>query len=165
MSALVAFASGLFILIICVLMIANYVQIVAMDPVGQPELLALREEFARTPDLDPVMVDRIRALDFLSRKAYFTSQTQLSTGARLLFGAAVVFLISMRLAARWNPKPPGPPLQSAAKGHWGRQALLRELIILSAMVLMIAAAIAALFTPLDFPPLSMYSFIALKYTY
>lgn len=157
LSALVAFASGLFILIICVLMIANYVQIVAMDPVDQPELLALREEFARTPDLDPVMVDRIRALDFLSRKAYFTSQTQLNTGARLLFGAAVVFLISMRLAARWNPKPPGPPLQSATKGHWGRQALIRELIILSAMVLMIAAALAALFTPLEFPPLDQHA--------
>lgn len=151
LSSVVALISSLFILIVSTLMIANYIQITALDPVDQPELLALREEYALSSEMDPEMITRIRALDFLSRKAYFTSQTQLITGGKLLLGAAIVFLVSMRLAAAWNPKAPGPPQESLSKGHWGRQGLLRELVILAGLVLMIVAALAALFTPLNLP--------------
>ncbi|NLN94298.1 MAG: PQQ-like beta-propeller repeat protein [Candidatus Hydrogenedens sp.] len=151
LSAIAAVVSALFILIVSTLMIANYIQILALDPVDQPELLALREEYAHSSEMDPEMIARIRALDFLSRKAYFTSQTHLITGGKLLLGAAIVFLVSMRLAGRWNPQAPGPPQVSLSKGHWSRQSLLRELVILAGLVLMIVAALAALFTPLNLP--------------
>ena len=101
-----AVVSGLFTLVVCVSLVANYLQVRAIDPLDNPELLRLREQLTESNTTDEALVEQIRALDLLSRKAFFTSQAQLRTGGMLLLAGAAVFLIAFRLAARWHPNPP-----------------------------------------------------------
>ncbi|MDX9975690.1 MAG: hypothetical protein RBU21_22105, partial [FCB group bacterium] len=48
----VAAVAGVFSAIVCVLLIANYVQIRAMDPLNNPELVELRHKLAESPAPD-----------------------------------------------------------------------------------------------------------------
>ena len=118
-AATVAAVAGIFTLVLAALLIINYVQIQATKPLDNPELLKLREQLAASSEQDDALVNQIRALDLLVRKAFFTSQAQLRIGGRLLLAGAIVFLAAFRLAARWNPKTPVPggAPDSAAMSH------------------------------------------------
>lgn len=147
----VAAVSGLFCLVVATSLIVNFLQITATDPLDNPELLRLREELAASPEADPALVEQIRALDLLSRKAFFTSQAHLRLGGRLLLIGAIVFLAAFRLAARWNPKPPAPSGEHGAAAYWNAVAQSKELITGSAVILVLAALTAAYMTPMGFP--------------
>ncbi len=147
----VTVVSGLFSLVVAASLIANYVQIRAASPLDNPELLELRENLAENPDPDDVLVQKIRVLDLLSRKAFFTSQAHLRMGGQLLLGGAVVFLIALKLATRWNPKPPIPGDAADARQYWGSISRSRELLAVTAVCLVVAALVAAYFTPSE-PP-------------
>ena len=79
----IAIVASAFSLIICILMIANYFQTKAIDPLNTPALQQLVEKLDENPK-DQAIREEIRALDLLARKAYFTSIWQLQKGAYLL---------------------------------------------------------------------------------
>ncbi|MBN2308211.1 MAG: PQQ-binding-like beta-propeller repeat protein [Candidatus Hydrogenedentes bacterium] len=147
----VAAVSGLFSLVVCVLLIANYVQVRAADPLDNPELLRLRERLSASPEADEALVEEIRALDLLSRKAFFTSQAHLRMGGRLLLIGAAVFLIAFRLAARWNPRLPARQAGTDAPAQRRAIARTRELVSGIAVILVLAALTAAYMTPTGIP--------------
>lgn len=147
----VAAVSGLFCLIVCVLLIANYLQIIAIDPLDLPVLMELRRQLADAPEADPALVQQVRALDLLARKAFFTSQAQLRIGGQLLLGGAVVFLIALKLAARWSPRLPIPPGNAPSERYWAHAAYVKEVLALVSIALVLIALTAAYLTPLDFP--------------
>ncbi len=148
----VAVVSGLFCLIVCVLLIANYIQIRAIDPINQPELLELRTQLNQAPETDPELVAKVRAMDLLARKAFFTSQAHLRMGAYLLLGGAIVSLIALKLASRWSARPPVPPETPPSEVYWSLTARAKELVAFGAVALVTAALLAAYLTPLDVPP-------------
>ena len=148
---IVAFVSGLFALTVSVSLIANYLQIRAVDPLNNPELLRLREQLAAAPGEDEKLVEQIRALDLLSRKAFFTSQAHLRTGGQLLLGGVVVSLVALRLAARWNPKRPAPGEAADPRQYWHTITRAKELIAVAAVCLVVVSLAAAYLTPTDIP--------------
>ena len=150
-AAAVAVVAGIFTLVLAALLIVNYLQIRATDPLDNVELLKLREQLAASGGEDENLVNQIRVLDLLVRKAFFTSQEQLRIGGLMLLAGAIVFLAAFRLAARWNPKVPAPGGTPDTQAYWGALAQSRELITGSAVVLVLVTLTAAYFTPTDIP--------------
>ncbi len=91
----IAWVAVLFSLIVSVMLIANYLQLQSVDPLESPALETLVEQLHNNPD-DEALKEDIRALDLLIRKAYFTSQWQIRTGAYMLIFGALVFILAIR---------------------------------------------------------------------
>jgi len=151
----VAVVSGLFSFIVCILLIAHCAQMRAMKPLDDPVLLQLRQQLADAPVPNEELVEHIRALDLLARKAFFTSQAHLRMGGHLLLGGVVVLLISLRLSARWRARPPVPGDEDLSKEYWRSGTRAKELIAFAGVLLVIAALLAAYMTPMRIPDLPL----------
>ncbi len=90
------YASGLFTLFIAVIMIVGYIQLERIRPLENPSLDALREIYDRDYNNEDIK-EQIRALDLMTRKAFFTARWQIETGTYLLIAGVVVFIICQRL--------------------------------------------------------------------
>ena len=91
-SALVA---AIFTALIALLMLMNYYQLKAQDPLELESLKILVEQLKDEPNNDELR-NEIRNLDLLARKAFFTNQWQVKTGRYLLLFGGIVWLIAMR---------------------------------------------------------------------
>src|SRR5574341_286306 len=91
----VAFGAAAFTLIVCVLIIANYLQTKAMDPLNSEALATLMRKLEKDPT-NQELRDQIRALNLLSRKAYFVTQWQLKAGAYFLLSGVIVLLAALK---------------------------------------------------------------------
>ena len=109
----VAVVSGIFALILCVLLITNFLQTQSVDPLNSGALTRLMDELRENPE-DTALKEQIRALDLLARKAYFTRQWQIRTGGYLLFGFVLALLLSLKYMSAFRrrlpdlKKGPGP---------------------------------------------------------
>jgi len=92
----VAQVAGAFAFIISVLLIVNYVQYKSIDPVETELINTLVDRLNKNPD-DVQLRDQVRAIDLLSRKAYFTNQWQVRTGGYLLLLCIGVLVIAMQM--------------------------------------------------------------------
>jgi outer membrane protein assembly factor BamB len=92
----IALVAGVFALLICVLLVANYIQIKKSDPVNMTVINSLVERLYANP-ADSVLRKDIRTLDLLSRKAYFTSQWQIRTGGYLLLALIAIMAIALQV--------------------------------------------------------------------
>lgn len=102
----IAWASGIFSFIICILLIANFAQTKKVDPVNMTVINSLVERLSENPG-DTKLRDEIRVLDLLARKAYFTNRWQIKTGGFLLLSGVILFIISLQvisLSASKDPK-------------------------------------------------------------
>jgi len=79
----VAQVSGAFVFIISILLIVNFAQYNSIDPVETELINTLVDRLNQNPG-DEQLREQVRALDLLSRKAYFTNQWQVRTGGYLL---------------------------------------------------------------------------------
>jgi outer membrane protein assembly factor BamB len=147
----VAIVAGLFSLIVSVLMVANYLQVIALSPLDDPELVKLREQLATAPEADPALVAQVRALDLLARKAFFTSQAQLNMGAYLLLGGVIALVAALRIAASARPSIPAPAPETPAATHWLSRARSREMLAFAGAVWVILALGSAYLVRLDLP--------------
>ncbi len=92
----IAVVAGIFALLICVLLVANYIQVKKSDPVNMTVINTLVERLYENP-ADSALRKEIRTLDLLSRKAYFTSQWQIRTGGYLLLASIALMIISLQV--------------------------------------------------------------------
>lgn len=92
----VARVSLAFAFVVCVLVIANYLQINRIDPVNTEVINSLVERLNENPK-DEVLRTQIQELDLLARKAYFTNQWQVRMGGYLILLALAVFVIAYQL--------------------------------------------------------------------
>lgn len=95
MAFTVALVSGIFAVVMSILLIANYVQTKTVDPLNSAAMAQLMEKLSQNPQ-DQALKEQIRALDLLARKAYFTHKWQIRTGTYSLFVAVVLFLIMLK---------------------------------------------------------------------
>lgn len=103
----VAAVSGMFSLVVAVLLIANVVQLRVTDPLNSTALLQLREAFAKDSQNEILKAD-IRALDLLARRAFFTSQAQLRSGGLLLLGGVLLGILCLQIMRELRPVEPCP---------------------------------------------------------
>ena len=92
----VAIVSGIFAILICAMVIVNYMQINKVDPVNTEVINSLVERLNDNPN-DNQLREQIREMDLLVRKAFFTNQWEVRTGAYLLLLSLVVMIIAMQI--------------------------------------------------------------------
>ncbi len=142
----VASVAALFSLIVCVLLVANYLQIRAIDPLNNPQLIELHEELAKKPGTDEELAEKIRVLDLLSRKAFFTSQDHLRMGALMLLFGVAISMIGFKLSVLWKPELPTQGEEADAEDLWYERAFSRQLITAAAVLMVSFSLIAAYLT-------------------
>jgi outer membrane protein assembly factor BamB/preprotein translocase subunit SecG len=101
----IVWVSGIFSFIICLLLIANFVQVKKMDPVNMTVINSLVERLSENPS-DTKLRDEIRVLDLLARKAYFTNRWQIKTGGFLLLSGVIVMIIALQVISLAKKKDP-----------------------------------------------------------
>lgn len=136
------FITAFFALLIGLLMLFNYLQLAGNDPVESEAMKAMLARLADDPN-NQQLLDEIRAFDLMARKAFFTSQWQIITGAWLLLISAVILVISIRsyLALTNKIKQPELSLVSqqtarilSSKWLLGTGGFLLGLALLSAFI-------------------------------
>lgn len=104
---LIAIIAGIFTALTGLLLILNYLQINSGDPLNSVSLKTLVDRLSLEPDNHQLM-EELRHLDLLARKAYFTSLWQIKTGAYLMLFGAIVFVLALRVfyKLRFNIQEP-----------------------------------------------------------
>ena len=144
----IAYASAGFVLILSILLIANFIQTKAVDPLNSPSLQSLMIRLEENPQ-DQLLKDQIRALDLLARKAYFTSRWQLKTGGLLLLGAAALFVIVLKFMADIRSRLPAPEGCPDADNSWLTAMKARKWVTIGGTILLSSSLIAAIFSHSD----------------
>jgi outer membrane protein assembly factor BamB len=146
-----AAVAALFTCIVSILLIATHLQLKTSDPLNNPELVALRKQYAK--DQTQVRVkEAIRAMDLLARKAYFTSQGQILAGSYLGLGGLLLMFVALGIAQARLPRLPALENPPAADAVWDAVARARLWVagggaILAAAALMLAFTTPTLITP------------------
>ncbi len=140
--------AGIFTIVVAVTMIFSYIQLKTIDPLDNPVLLELKEQFDTDPD-NTNMAEQIRAMDLMARKAYFSSRRQIEIGSYLLLAGAIVFVFCQRLIAgeeKSTPSVPGEKTDPLLRQKRGRQ-----LILISATVITVGAIASSFLLRDDLP--------------
>ena len=101
--------SGGFTLIVALTMIFSLVQLKTINPLDNPVLLSVKEQFDKDP-ANAAKAEQVRAMDLMARKAYFSSRWQVETGSYLLLAGALIFILCQRIIAdnqKISPVQPG----------------------------------------------------------
>ncbi|MGD0340723.1 MAG: PQQ-binding-like beta-propeller repeat protein [Bacteroidales bacterium] len=132
--------AGGFTIIIAVIMIFSLVQLKSVDPLDNPALSSVREQFDNNQE-NGDKAAQLRAMDLMARKAYFTSRRQVETGSYLLLAGAIIFVFCQRLIAgneKVMPVIPGAkPDLSADRNKY------RKYLFGSAAIITVAAVAAS----------------------
>ncbi len=89
-------ATGIFCLALALLLLINYWHIRQNKPLETEALKSLVQQFQADPESE-VLKKEIRNLDLLARKAFFTSNWQVQTGAFLLLLGGIAFATFLRI--------------------------------------------------------------------
>ncbi len=138
----ISLISGLFVLLVSLLLIFGYLQLRFTAPLDNPVLVELKEQFDRD-QTNEELKEQIRTLDLMARGIYFSSTWQARTGSWLLLLGILIFLTAQRLlAARHKtiPSYPGEPVGDAAVKGVQRGTIIYSsaAVVLLALVLSMA---------------------------
>ncbi|HET9571753.1 MAG TPA: PQQ-binding-like beta-propeller repeat protein [Bacteroidales bacterium] len=135
--------AGVFTALVGLLLILNYLQIHAGDPLNSAALKALVDRLSLEPD-NRQLTDEVRLMDLLARKAYFTSLWQIKTGAYLMIFGAGIFVFALRVLykIRFNIEE---PLKNKLGEKMARQKTQRWIAV-SGVGLLVLAGLSAVFT-------------------
>lgn len=106
LSVAITVVSGFFSVIVFSLLLINYLMVEAVDPIDHQLITKMRQEYSVLPQKDEALARRIQDLELLNRKAFFSSQYHLRTGAILLLIGVSIFMIAAKNAIRWKREKP-----------------------------------------------------------
>jgi len=138
----VALVAALFSLVVCILLVADFVRLQKMAPLNDPALLRLREQLANSSGDNKALVEQIRTYDFYARRAFFGNQEQRRTGGLLLLGGAGICFLALKLSNRWKSKLPTVGKREAPN-HWELNNLFRQLMAGTALLLVVLSLFLA----------------------
>jgi outer membrane protein assembly factor BamB len=103
----IAIIAGAFTALVSLLMFLNYLQIRGSEPLESKVLKIFVERLSSEPN-NQELIQEIRQLDLLARKAYFSSLWQIRMGAYLLLFGAIILVIALRIyyGMRFSIDPP-----------------------------------------------------------
>ena len=136
------YIAAVFSLVVCVLLIANNVSLKRLDPVHSPALTNLVAQLRSEPR-NPALREEIRELDYLARKAFFTSQHFNQTAILLLVGGLAVMVVSFKALRAYQATPPYPDSHDpkddpAADALWARKSVTVVGLVLVGFALALA---------------------------
>ena len=105
--AVLAFTSVAFSLAVLLLLVADYSNLRSSDPLGDASLAGLREELKDHPEKRELR-EKIRSIDLILRRAYFSSVEFRRRGALLLLGGVAVTLLALKGRRSLSPSRPSP---------------------------------------------------------
>jgi outer membrane protein assembly factor BamB len=132
--------AGIFSLIVALTMIFSLVQLKIINPLDNPVLLSVKEQYDKDP-ANASNAEQVRAMDLMARKAYFSSRWQVETGSYLLLAGAIIFILCQRIITdneKINPVIPGIKPDVSEKKEKKRQYLIG-----AATVIMVTAIVAS----------------------
>lgn len=128
----IAWITGLFCVLMVILLLVNHYRGRASDPLVSPKLVELKAELAKTPG-DEALKKEIRQYDLALRQTYLRHITLAQQGAWLLFGGGILFLLSARYASHRNklPRPikPVDPAQTLQRTTFRTQLSVAALAL------------------------------------
>ncbi len=154
----IAAIAAIFLLIVSTLMVANFFQTKTIDPLNSPALQSMTEKLKETPE-NLKLQKEVRALDLLARKAYFTNQWQLRTGAYLLIAGIIILLISLKTISTLTKQLPSPEGCADADDNWKTIIESRKWITGFGSFLLVFSLLLA---GLSYFNMNSYSFIKTK---
>ena len=134
----IAVVAGVLAGILSVLMVANYFQTKSVDPLNSPAITQLMTRLRENPE-DTALMEQIRALDLLARKAYFTHQWQIRTGSYLLFAFVLVCLLALKFMSSLEPRLPDLGKNPESGETWGSRLLSRKYLLYGGLSLVLLA--------------------------
>lgn len=129
--------AGAFALLVAALLLWDFSQRRAKNPLEAPEFLALKTQLAKDPRSDDLK-KQIRQLDLQLRERYFRQRHFAEFGGWILAGAALIALFSARSAGAMRrklpmPQPQGAPLdfdeQTVRSSRWAIAGLAALLVM------------------------------------
>jgi outer membrane protein assembly factor BamB len=146
------YVAAVFSLVVCILLIANNLNLRRLDPVHSPALARLVEDLKATPR-DAALREEIRELDLLTRRAFFTSQHFTHVGVALLVGGLAVMVTCWKTLNAYRATPPYPDSSDpkedlAATAAWARRSITAVGLVLLGFALALALPWKS---PLDAP--------------
>jgi len=132
--------SGIFSLVVALLLVINFLQMRKYEPLESATLNALVERLEEHPGDEKLMAE-IREFDLLVRKAYFTNQWQINTGALLLIIGTVIFAIALYVYTdlRRKIEKPEPEREELKRS---RELAVRWLGIVGGVIFLLALSSA-----------------------
>jgi len=131
----IAIASAIFAVILCVLIIVNYIQLKRADPLNSKALLTLVDRLHTNQD-DESLRQEIRELDLLARKAFFTNQWQVRMGGYLLFVSLLVIVICVKATELMQKTLPEVP-SADKRDFWQLRKINRLWVIYTGLFIVI----------------------------
>ncbi len=150
------YVAAVFSLVVTILLIANNLSLRRLDPVHSPALARLMEELKSNPK-DEALREEIRELDYLTRRAFFTSQHFTHVGVGLLVGGLAVMVICFKTLNAYTARPAYPDSRDpkedlAATALWARKSVTAVGLVLVGFALVVSLPWRS---PLDEAPVEM----------
>lgn len=139
----VALVTAVFALALIVMMGVSWVQMRQATPL-QTEVMETLKQLNESNTENVELAEQIRQLDLLSRKAYFTQESHLKSGAWILCAMAVVIGISLRMYFKDTKNLPEKELDPI--DEWMTKSNTRKYIAWGVGGLAAASLLFALFT-------------------
>lgn len=114
----IGLAATVFTAAVCVLMIATFVQLRTSDPLDDPDLVRLREEYSADMENEQLQKN-IRYLDYRLRTVYFRDQSQIVTGGRLAVLGAILVAAAFGIGQALQKKVPLLNDKITDEAFWG----------------------------------------------
>lgn len=143
--------AGGFSLIVALTMIFSLVQLKTVNPLDNPVLLSVKEQFDKDP-ANATKAEQVRAMDLMARKAYFSSRWQVETGSYLLLAGVIVFIVCQQIIS--GHEKLNPVLPSAKPDSWFNRKKNRRILITSATVIFVSAIASSFLLRADLPDIS-----------
>lgn len=142
--------AGGFTIIVALLMVFSLIQLKTINPLDNPVLLSLKEQYDKNPE-SANLAEQVRAMDLMARKAYFASRRQVETGSYLLVTGAIIFVLCQRLIAGKEKTLPEIPGSKPDQGRY--QNKYKNYLLGSAIVLTTGAVVASFMLRNNLPDL------------
>lgn len=139
----VAVIAAVFAVILSLLLVINYIQTKSADPLNSKAISQLMLQHQEEPE-NTALIEQIRALDLLARKAYFTHQWQVRTGSYLLFVLVLVSLGAMKYKSSLKPNLPELSEDPVPEYTWKNTLLSRKYIVIPGLALFLLAFVLGL---------------------
>lgn len=132
--------AGIFSLVVAVVIGINYIHTSMAGPLDSPVMAGLKEEYL-AEQTDKELAEQIRALDLLSRRAFFSSTSFARVGGYMLLGGLAVMLISFQVMVFLRERTPDPGKYESSDNRHKAAAMKRRSVALSAVIVIVAVII------------------------
>lgn len=139
----IAIIAGTFSFLVCILLIANYIQVNKADPINMQVINSLVDRLNQNPN-DKELREEIRTLDLLARKAYFTDRWQIRTGGYLVLVGIAIMIIALQVISLYRKRQPEVSAENNENNTLAQKNARKWIVIVGVTILVLGLLFAFL---------------------